>query len=31
VHELNLDFDKDVNGEWEYVMVTQKSGDEDEE
>ena len=31
VFELNLDFDKDVNGEWEYVMVTQKTADDEEE
>jgi hypothetical protein len=27
---LNLDFDKDVNGEWEYVMVSAKTDDDEE-
>jgi len=32
VHEVNLDFDKDATGEWEYVMVTNnKDGDEEHE
>lgn len=31
VHEVNLDFDKDATGEWEYVMVTAPKGGEDED
>ena len=26
-----MDFQKDVTGAWEYVMVTMKKGEEDEE
>jgi len=32
IAELNMDFQKDVTGAWEYVMVTtKKGGDEDED
>jgi hypothetical protein len=31
IAELNMDFQKDVTGAWEYVMVTMKKGEDDEE
>lgn len=31
IAELNMEFQKDVTGAWEYVMVTMRKGDEDDD
>ena len=31
VDEMNLEFQEDINGEWEYVMIGEKKANDEEE